>query len=104
MIEIDDNNVNYIIVNDITKEPYKVRYTNVATRVMDYDFVSYDIIGGKYKVSYSLPSINSGEYVIEILTTCDEVIYKSLAHTKYDKDKIETFINNDDNIIFYNND
>ena len=104
MIELNDNNVNYIIVNDVTKEPYKVRYTNVATRVTNYDFVSYDIIGGKYIVTYSLPNIDVGEYVIEILTTCDEVIYKCLGHTKYNKTKINTFVNNDDNIIFYNND
>lgn len=104
MIELNDNNINYIIINDITKEPYKVRYTNVATRVMDYDFVGYEIIGNKYKISYSLPNIDSGEYVIEILTSCDEVIYKSLGHTKYNKHKIESFIGDDNNIIFYNND
>ena len=103
MIELNDNNINYIIVNDIAKEPYKIRYTNVATRTVDYDFVTYDITGGKYIVRYSLPSIDAGEYVIEILTTCDEVIYKCLGHTKYNKDEIKTFINNDDNIIFYEN-
>ena len=103
MIQLKLDNTNLLTINDINKLPSKVVIKHIASGNRIIEPVTYEVIGGKYKINYKLGNLVEGEYVFTLLTECDEVIYNSLAITNLTKVKIKEFIGEDTEITFINN-
>ena len=97
-------NVYYIINNKIGGGvPAKVVLKNCATGEKTKLELSYIEIGSKYKITIDIGNLPKGDYEFNVYDKCDFLLYNNMATTLYEKEVIPTVINNDTNIVYFNN-